>query len=584
MTAQEFKIIRGVMPLPNYTDSPEKDIVVLDILSGGIGTADSVQYSPNNPQTKNGGVWADSSLSDGRQPLSLAYGNIVETVTFKVSASTFKELNQKLKEIKLFIADCKRFGTGHSFIEPVYLHYRQTNEVPAQFALLFNIDSEISYLDKSAEDLVSIASITISWEREYGWRAIPPGTSPVYYAQLAGGNIPGQDFGYTDLDPLSSNSLIYETAFTNRLEYDFGAGQDSPTITENYITIPKEDIPGDLPALCMIDMGVSAGVGTILKELYVGHSVTPRLPVPTSYTDDFNDNYVFAGGDINDIAGNPDFVTTYLTGQGVISNSSTVTKHVLNVAFVAGALTGGQVGSWGEGNGGSASNVDYKIRLNSYIGKYSVYMRHDLTAGVSTDIDLFLRISAIGDYDNFIDTQSINPASTTAPADRFPFAYMGNISLPIGERAKSASDGVGLYNIDGGDFKIELRYNDRSAGGAVTVNICDIILVPYDIAMFKAVLPANGVVEQVTVDGTGYLGHGGVLSKSRFKNTTGGTKISSANIVGVVPQLIPGVDNRLHIIYAYEDTGGGLLSDTDPTDPLALAVNIIPRWSGNRDE
>lgn len=581
MALQEFRIVRGVMPLPGYTDSPETDVVVLNLMSGGIGTPDGLQYSPRTTQTKNGGVWAESSLSDGRKPLALPYSNVIESVNFKLSSSTFKELNTKLKEIKLFIAECKKFGVGHSFIDPVYIHFRQTDEVPAQYALLFNLDFEVTYQDTDPETLTPIALFTLSWEREYGWRAIPPGTSPVYYAQLSRGLIPGTDFDYTDLNPLSSASLVYKTDFTNRLEYDFGAGQDSPTITENYITIPKEDIPGDLPALCMIDLGRTTSTENY-RKIYIGHSITPRLPVPASFSSDFNDNFVFAAAD-GDEVGTP--TASRPTGVGVLSNASTVTQHALNLAW-AGAVAEETLVQWGRGAGGSANNIDYQIRANSLRGKYNVYIRSYLVSGTAPS--LFLRFEVDSTFNIFTDTNSYNPranvgAGVGIPANRYNIDYLGTVSLPVGSKTETSRTGEGLYNPDFSTLNILLR---GSSTGATTVQFCDIILIPYDIANCEVDLDGQDTsvaetIAQVSIDNTMYLTHGQPLDKVQVQPFSG--TLTTQFVKGTIPMLIPGVNNRLHILIGSENGAGEEYSSPDYND-LTVGVNIIPRWSGVRDE
>lgn len=584
----------GVPKPPAYTDSVERDLVEFSLLQSGVSI--TTPYSPRHTQTKSGGVWADSALSDGRTPLVLNHGNVTETVNLQLSFSNMKQLNEKLAQLGRLEGNCKRFLTTHSQIEPVYIKYKYDSATPEQYALLFNMDIEVTYNDNSQTGQNADAVVTISWEREMGWRAIPLGVSPAYYARLADGEIPGTNFDYTDIRPTTRTSAHVGAIFANRLNFDT-SGLDVPVLTfsessatwdaTNAVTVPKEDIVGDLPALLSVGFRFKEEA---YRKIYIGHSITERLPNLAGDATSYHNRYIQNAGDATDET-TGSYSATWVSGSGTISNAQTSLKYAVDLSIPTGALSDTGLLSWGTGSAGSAGTLDYQLMSNAFRGKFAVFLRAKVTSGTPSDVQLYARFSNYTNASTVVADTNLNPAPSpvalaTSATNAYGVMYLGSVSLPVGDRVRTFTDfnsGVGLYNF--ADMAIELRHVARAGGSPVTVQVCDLIMIPYDMGMVEvdtswATDTVLALGNTLLADETSYINHGHPALGVKVKDNVGLS--SGISNTRSFPRLIPNENNYLHFLLTqYDESTGEVYSTPDAT--LETAINIVPRWRGVRD-
>lgn len=596
MTVVNFEIIRGIQKPPGQTNSAEQDFVSFSLIGYLEG-----KYSPRHSQTKGGGIWADSALSDGRYPLALQYGTIVETVNLRIAKPTMEDVNAEMAFLGRLELACKRFLTTHTQIEPVYLKYKHNANTPEQFALIFDLNIEATYDDNDPESEGNpTALVTLSWEREIGWRAVAPGYSPVKFARDLAGELPGADYDYEDLISVVRTNSLKGAIISNRVSYEFGGGnQDVNTFTAdsltwdatNDITIEKELLPGDIPALVSISeqQGPGAGVSVnAVKRIFVGQSITQRdFTNNAGDTKVYHDRYMQNAGDAsNETTGS--FTASWQTGTGVISNGQNVTKYFVRLTIPTGAQADSPLLSWGPG-GGSAGTLAYGLRVNAWRGKYAVFLRANLNSGTSSHAQLYCRFRTNSGTFGYVTETAlrVSPlAKTTAVSNSWKLHYLGSVSLPPGDRTQMTVTNATTFGLlNSGGLYIDLRCAAKASGtGVVVIDVCDLILIPYDIGMIEIDTQWNtttGLSSQMfVVDETSFLSHGTPFMVGQSR-TTG--QESPMIIEGLMPQFIPKIDNRLHFLFTEFDTSTGE-EYSNPDSVFPLSINAVPRWQGIRDE
>ena len=61
-------------------------------------------WSPANPELENGGIWQDSSLSDGRRLVMAKFANIRDVFSSKLHGGCQDDLIQQMQELKRLLS------------------------------------------------------------------------------------------------------------------------------------------------------------------------------------------------------------------------------------------------------------------------------------------------------------------------------------------------------------------------------------------------------------------------------------------------------------------------------------------------
>lgn len=551
-TSYELRIIRGLPKVPNDTVSAEEGLTTLNFINTGAGFSvdPNAGYVPQRPTVKNGGLWADSALVNGRTLIASAETNVTETIKSTLHASSLIAMNALIKQLEFMIKSVNDFWTSEDQIEPVYLMNQVPGEPGARYALLYSI--EVTYEDPDALETPQ-RDVTISIEREPYWRPIPPGANPKLWTFY----MRDGDYGAFNTNTAGllsgTDAYVFQTV-QNRREWQPG---QNALYSQNYIDIPAENIPGDAPAL--VCMGVSTtitsgGVGAVLGALHLANTINPTsLPIRGS-----GNRALY--NILN--AGDNDSVSNFTISTSVsypISNNQTTGQRAVSTAAGCSIL-------WRAGE----SVLDTQV----FRGTYAVFLRADLNAATIT-----AQVETSRDASVLFAQQSI--VTTGLTGSGIQTYYIGRLTIPADTRTSMDADGRGVMVTPTSNPNLTIRLTTTRTASVNQITVADLVLIPVD-REYTRVLPiVNGEVDtgaNMLLDNTGYLDHGA----SEYHVTAwvvASTTISVQNpeIQGNMPVLYPGYDNRLYFLI---EQGA---HQVRIADSAAIRINIVPRWTGLRD-
>lgn len=558
---QALQIVKGIGIVPGDTSSPEQNPDVIDLLSANSAFS-LVNWSPNIPSLKQGGIWADSSLSDGRQLVNGVNTNVIETITVQLTGASCQAFAANFAALQRIIQSARKHWDTFYQIEPLYLLWKASGAPGPQYALIYNIDMKITYQDS----VTFQAEIILSIEREVGWRGVKPGGTPQEWAFYANGIY--TQFNQTNINLRSGSTHTATGTVNNRQEFN--------TIhtfsRQNFLDIPASKLPGDLPPLlCLVTQPQFAGSGQFMNVLVSRVSKPVTLPDRKGNTLPRYNAFVGAAGSLGT---NAAFVNDGT--NGIIHNPVSANQRRVDVTFAT--ATDQTRLTW------AASSTFTHTNPNLLRGRYRILIRSNQTGGVLGNVTMYLKfISASG---TFFTTPTISPLITAGGA---PFVQdLGVVTIPPDNNVLQMSKGSGqliapVYGVAGDlDGNITIELHAARTGGAGTLEFFDFILMPFDEGsiLIAPQVAGSGAAEAVIYDNTGYYGHGSidVIGTSRLEDGSSGLDTAAPTEIKGGMELEPGVNNRLYFLW-------WTLSpfNSRPTDTMACFIDIVPRWSGIRD-
>lgn len=557
---KELKIMRGVFAAPGDANSVEPAIVTCNLMSSGAtGIALKPDgWSPNIPNLKNSGVWADSPISDGRTLISGVDSNVTESMQLVITGSSFQEAVFFLSQLRQMTQDARDFWQDNAQINPVYLKWWAVCGAGPQYALIYSMDFKPEYVASPTPTI----NVTLTIERECYWRSIPPGANPKQWTYEFNGQANQYDYTKAALSYTRTDHL-YKEVLQNQSAYN-------PTgvslLSKNFLTIPAASIPGDAPALMLLSK-FSVGTG---HALIIGKK-TAKVKIVNSAGSEGAQNCIqnFADGTLVTDA-------TLVADAGAAVRRTTGAATRVEISFATATNQLRWVTDWGRDG-------------NRLIGRYMVFVRCRQQGGTLGDITMYLRYGGLrtatpdtaGVKLNVVNPPVIAGAGASTV---WGFAYMGVINAPptlakatVNAGITTAPESIGLENFTGSGIdtvgNLFTLFALRSAGVA-PLYLSDIILIPIDEGSFSIVGGDSSTTQGGTYDETGYATHGtpDVFSVFNVNPLLGyASKISGPGI-----QLTPNVENRLHFVL-FDDNTQSTLGDT-----ATFVVDIVPRWVGMR--
>lgn len=556
-----LSIVKGVMKTPGDSESAEVGIDSIDLLDlRGFSLQTEDGYNMNRPSLKNSSIWSDTPLSAGRQLIAGENGNVVETIRLTLNAASNTQLASMLVKIGRMIEDCRLFWTTQYQIQPVYIKHQVVGEPGPRYALLYNIEMVTeppSTINEPTRD------ITLSIEREGGWRGLAPGENPKLWSLQIRRlkpfvSDPPDSSSNTQL--ASGDSHLAFDIVNNRTERISSSGAN---VTKNYIDIPGDSIPGDMPALVMLGIrsnSLSASeTGIFVSRLTKETSVANRDIAPTTFLSRYMSNLSDASSVIAD--------TTFVSDTGAPKGAGDAIGERSRTTFATSAALSARV----------SMGLPQALLLR---GRFAVFLRARLSAG-STTVQVQLQINNTP-YD--IKTLTDQGTGGTGNTTEWGVVYMGVITLPQDESPTLVSTyGMGISNQQSTLYNVSI--NAARTAGAGELYMSDLIFMPIDecASLLRIVQTGAGNVDLGSgngfIDNTGYLLHGKPDAFGAWESI--GTGIAAgtyAELLGQSITLLPGVNNRLIFwSYLYETNRSVIARD------LHIFVNIVPRWSGLRD-
>lgn len=557
-----LQIVKGVGKTPGDNFSAEADPVVIDLLDSGSGISLELDggWEPNIPSLKSGGMWAESSISDGRTLVSGQNTNVTETMRLHVTSATAQVYAAKFAALGRMVQDCRAFWDTFVQIEPVYLAWWAANAPGPQYALIYNIDMDVVFND--GEDAQTTITLTI--EREYGWRGLASGANPKKWTIEQAGGV----FSEANCNLLSSSDNLVVDTLENVTEWNSITTQTS----KNYIDIPASLIPGDLPALVTVVVDLDNGAD--FSTLSISKSTKPTSLPNRSGETEYQYNDLSAAVVPSGYLGADTTLVTD-TGAALYSPASADRKRA-SISFATTATDASRL-MW--------SN-DFSrplIGINSFRGRFMAFLRARQDGGALGNIlmSLDVRTSDITASPSFRTTE-VSPTLQAGSGNTtlWPLTYMGVISIPIEEKATVNADGKGLYVglKTNAEFRISLYARRVVASGVLYV--ADLILVPIDeasIILRTLAVTANSLI----YDSTGYFRRGSIEGYATETWESVGIVRSNGSVImtGSDLTLDPGLNNRLYML-GYNPANTSSLIATTLGE---VKINIVPRWSGIRD-
>ena len=584
----QLQIVKGIGKLPGDSNSAESDPVIVNLL-GGVITLEQDGWTPEIAQVKNGGVWVDSPLSDGRELLAAAAGNVIEKMSVLITDGSYLGTIKALSGLNQMANDCRDYWQSEYQIEPVYLAWWAGCGAGPQYALLSNIEVSPDYLDSPTPTIR--ASITL--EREPYWRGIPPGANPKYWTYYV--NPAHPQFNYNVASLVSGTDHLIKQIMTNKFEWTPAAYglQATPLnvvgqLSQNYIDISASQVPGDAPAL--VEMGITTDVG-VPANIYVGR--TSKKLNGTGHDGIARVNsLILNAGDGNTVG----VVTKTAAGaaNGVVSDGLGSPNYRYGVRTVTGAdanyVTASQ---WGSNAGANGIKLDREL----FRGTFAVFCRctnQSAVAPVSTDMQIRLFVE---EYEDNAANQSINSITLPAvypqisnPALQYPnLSYMGALTLPLSNRSVQSPLGYGIQLQEANsNLRISVQLQVLVATANRTFAITDLIFIPIDEGMAQvnislSTFSANGAL---IIDNTGYLTRGESKQAAVSYVTNANSGGVSQEIRGQDITLAPKTNQRLYFIGdVYNSTSTPTVPAymSTPSQLVTVYLNIVPRWAAIRD-
>lgn len=536
----QLEIIRGLPTAPSDTRSVEMQLDVINLLDVKGFSVKDKGWLTSFAQIKNGGLFIESPINDGRTLVAAANGNVTETMTLNLAGATATSRSYFQSRLLKFNRYAEEFHAG-SQIEPVYLKWWAYGAPGPQYSLIFTIQMARSDDPLSAD---RVDELTITIERWPYWRPIAPGENPKKWTY----EFRKQALGSLDLAQGSSNHL-FSGSLINRIEW---TSRYVPSSNVNYIDIPAADIPGDGPALLF----VNASTATIIAAIAKSPTLTARSTGAT------------------------------LPRHNVLSasDSAVATASTLVADTGANPPIGGGTAQRIKANFGTATDAarcvwdgrSTQTSLDSLLwrGKYAVFCRCRQDGGALGNITMYLMYGAFADAR--LTTPVVNPplGAGSGNTANWPLLYMGIIQLPVAMDVPVNMAGNGLQS-DISDLIFMISAARPVAAGELYIN--DLIFIPYDDMPYMRV--ANSGLPLV-VDNTGYFGHGKpddvVFNPDAGSGYVADTQLA-IELNGTIPKLVPGVNNRLYFL-STEISG-----NSDADQAMTVLGDIVPQWLGVRD-
>lgn len=574
---KQLQITKGIGKTPTDSQSAEPDLVTFNLMSG-IVTLDSNGWSPAVAAVKSSGVWADSPINDGRTLLAAPVGNVLEKMSIIIKDSTTTGVQKKLADLNSMVNSCRSFWQDYDQTNPVYLMWHASCGVGPQYALLYNIETVVDYLDAPTPSL----RVTMTLEREPYWRGLPPGANPKLWTFYVNGQQIGTNKTLSDGQLVSGTDHLITQTVNNKFEWTpTAAGLQTTPLSKNYIDIAASQVPGDAPALT--EMAIFTSVAA--ADIYIGRTTIPRsalghdgLTHHAAHILNVGDNFV------GTLA-----ITAGTSADAVLSNGSSVvysygkrTSTGIDANYVTSA-------GWGSGVGGGLILPDREL----YKGAYAVFVRAANKSAAATLADMKMRLTIQEDeanpatqYTRKVIFDPVNPPISSVQG-QWPLVYMGVVTLPLSSNnVQSISSGYGRQiqqtqsNLS---FLLEQKV-DVATANRIFVAV-DVILMPLEGGLSQIVAGSNvsGAGTTMVMDNTGYLSKGKGSLTLGYSNSNGASRGGvSMETRGQDITLIPNTAQRLYFINDSHPSSG-LDPQSLVNSDMVVRLNIVPRWTGIRD-
>lgn len=548
---RELKIIKGIGSTPGDTDSAEQQPVVVNLMDSNGGIAldgTNGAWSPQIPSVKP--LWAENPANDGRTLIAGALNNVTETIRLIITGSDATATYSNLRRLYDMRQDLLDFWQTESQIEPVYLKWWANCGAGPQFALIYTMDIAAEFMNSERPAI----QVTLTIEREFGWRGIPPGANPKLWTFYVNKYTPT---ALTDWNLGTGLNHLFTDTCKNRFEWNT---TQTAVATKNYVDIPAASIPGDLPAFTSIHIAPTI---TSYSSILIGKSLNP-----TQIKDRATGTTTYPYANFNAGDGLPRVDATITADATAPASNSSASGQRVTVSFATDAT---MIERLRYEN--FTAGIETRPNMNLLRGRYLVFLRAKLSAastvlarvqfGYTFGSGLITPVYTLGDVSI---TQITN----------WNYYYMGQVTFPFWDKSYSGINGLGLdINAQSSSADLCVSISAQRTGGATNLHLADILMMPFD----EGAIKIEQFNAEYLIDQSGYLTHGRSEATYGYSTPGSGTFFGALPFSGQTIGLTPGVNNR---IYAFAYDAVSNTTDLYNYD-TRFRINIVPRWAGIRD-
>ena len=236
-----------VLEVSNGTDT-------VSFLNEGSGfVLDS--WFPKITQPKEGGIYKDSSLADGRQLAMIRYANVQEEFTLKITGSNPNALSRNLRKLRKLLNEANTYWLSGFAYTPVWLAVKGKDEAYVRYSIVtgWSYPEENNPFHPPVGGTVVLPSMNnfeIMIERRPAWTPNQPGTDTAIKAGVTQ-SYDGRLLGNVDdagvADPTTAAEVFFSNkhTFTNLTDiYEDDAGGWSGNFLD--LALPHRLLP-DVP-------------------------------------------------------------------------------------------------------------------------------------------------------------------------------------------------------------------------------------------------------------------------------------------------------------------------------------------------
>lgn len=152
---------------------------VIDLLASSPYGWHIASWEPSIAEYKNGGIWRDSPISEGRRMAAKYFGNVIESMTVTVKAGSADEMAVRTQEMRDMLEKASDYWVGRYTTEPVWLEVQAPGESNLRYAVVMagRLGQEKNYfaspfLQPTCTPVMDELPLTL--ERSH-WQSLPPG-------------------------------------------------------------------------------------------------------------------------------------------------------------------------------------------------------------------------------------------------------------------------------------------------------------------------------------------------------------------------------------------------------------------------
>lgn len=592
---QVLRIIKGVAAAPGDTETAELGYTEIISLLGTAGQdgyfLDPEQnWQPAYPQIKNGGVYAQSPLTDGRSLVSAANDDVLETFNILVKAASWMNHATLMSRLFRLREDASLFHTSEYQVDPVFIEYRHSDARAPQYALIKTMEVASSELDYPDANQIAVTRVTLRVMRVGGWQAVVPvGANPRYFKFWKNGWVFGQDYTLDDLRLCQeiageddSTYSAYDTTVANRFEWTGGGTSHEGYLSKNWIDIPAEEIPGDLEADAYISVIPSGETSYPFVKFWVGRYTRPTTFHARGSGEDFLAYNVLPAGDGVAAFGGGGGAAA-VDACGVYCRDDAVNQYIVQYTAPVAAGVWQNVLQWYPAN--------QPMNIASWRGTWAAFLRCQQTNGAQDDVQARLVIEQ-GYALNYGGRVTLDPQVMPywVPLNicrEFPVMYLGQFTLPLDNEHLQSGLGHGAEIRGSASDSVWLKVETLNTKTATrTLEFLDLILMPVSEA-FGCFTAENSILGHVSsnsfniMDTTGYAMHG---KEGMYASVNGGYEnpywFMPIEYRGQPLRLKPGVNNRLYFLFQHYNAAAPVDNISYASAEHTVRVAVVPRYSG----